>query len=920
MGVVYRGRGPGGVEVAIKLVTRGDARGAAMFDRERRLLALLGEAEGFVPILDSGTSPRGAFIVMAYLPGGTLRDRLHRGPLPAAEVAALGRTLGAALGAAHARGIVHRDLKPENVLFTAEGRPLIADLGLAKHWDREADGASQTVSISRDGSRLGTAGYMAPEQIADAKSAGPPADVFALGATLYECVTGVACFDGDTVVEILTKIHKGERKPIRSLVPGTPAALVRVIDRALATDTAARYADGAALARALDEGGDGEEGLSRGAKLLCGVAVASVAATAALASVAWPSRPGPSPVPVEVATVRSSGPVSKVPAPVASASASSRDPAAVIAAVSVHDAEVVRVLGGGGPHHGFLFASALVGSSRAVTASGDGLLVAWDLDARGARPVEIARLDVLSLADDGSIAIVRSTQVLVREVATGRSRPLPIAGDDASGAGISADGRRALVVRTEAIDLVDVETGRVLVTHELARTKKARHCIAPDGARFAYTRKDRVVVHDVASESAHELATDPSALVFSTDGRRILTSDHGEVSIHDAATGELLLRAASTAGRVSSIACCPDGERFVTTSTSGELVIHRLGDGGVVRRIAWPAGEAWGLGFSADGGRIIATAGDGTAGIVDVATGEVRVRLGERHAAIESLVALPGGSRLLAATTQGGVIEWELATGREIPLLEGRAGTLMQGAALAPDGSAALTERAPRTLWVVDLSSRREVLQIPARGMWNWVPAAALSAGARAIAVSTWDVPGVLVLDDSSQERGRLRFDSPPTALAFSARGDRLAIGASQGFLQVWDVASTTSVRLDAHREGRKWWPVAAVTFSPDGRRLFSGGTDRKAKVYDVESGEERWSIDGRSDSVDCIAWSPDGALVALGTRSGVRVVDADSGRHRAEVDVRGLFEGVTAVAFAATGRSMFIGLTGGEILEVELR
>src|SRR5262249_13501635 len=125
MGVVLRARSPDGKDVALKVLHAADSKSAlARFERERRLLATLGEEGGFVPLLDAGDSPRGPFIVMPLLPGGTLRDRLERGPLAVEDAVALFVALASALGRAHALGIVHRDLKPENVLFTAEGRPL----------------------------------------------------------------------------------------------------------------------------------------------------------------------------------------------------------------------------------------------------------------------------------------------------------------------------------------------------------------------------------------------------------------------------------------------------------------------------------------------------------------------------------------------------------------------------------------------------------------------------------------------------------------------------------------------------------------------------------------------------------------------------------------------------------------------------
>src|SRR5437660_8296367 len=108
MGAVYRARSPGR-EVALKLLNRTDDAARARFERERRLLGTLGSQEGFVPLLDAGDAPEGAFIVMPLLRGGSLRNRLERGPLALEDALELGRALARAVGRAHAPGIVHRD-------------------------------------------------------------------------------------------------------------------------------------------------------------------------------------------------------------------------------------------------------------------------------------------------------------------------------------------------------------------------------------------------------------------------------------------------------------------------------------------------------------------------------------------------------------------------------------------------------------------------------------------------------------------------------------------------------------------------------------------------------------------------------------------------------------------------------------------
>src|SRR5262249_39215198 len=128
MGVVLQARAPDGRDVAVKVLLDPNKTGAAdRFEREGRLLKSLGEAEGFVPLVDSGDSPFGPWIAMPFVSGGTLRSRLAKGRLDLAEAIAVAIAISRAVGRAHERGIVHRDLKPDNVLFTDAGRPLVAD-------------------------------------------------------------------------------------------------------------------------------------------------------------------------------------------------------------------------------------------------------------------------------------------------------------------------------------------------------------------------------------------------------------------------------------------------------------------------------------------------------------------------------------------------------------------------------------------------------------------------------------------------------------------------------------------------------------------------------------------------------------------------------------------------------------------------
>jgi serine/threonine protein kinase len=240
MGVVYRARSPEGSEVALKLLLRADPATVARFERERRLLGALEAEDGFVKLIDAGSSAQGPFLVMPLLTGGTLAERLRRGKLGVEETLALGRRLARALSQAHARGIVHRDVKPSNIIFASDGRAFLADLGLGKV-------SAATGSLTGTGTFLGTLGYVPPEQLDGSRDAGPRSDVFSLGAVLHECLSGRPPFPQPGIVSYVKAIESGPPP----LVEG-PAWLRALVARALASDPPGRPADGLAFLAALE--------------------------------------------------------------------------------------------------------------------------------------------------------------------------------------------------------------------------------------------------------------------------------------------------------------------------------------------------------------------------------------------------------------------------------------------------------------------------------------------------------------------------------------------------------------------------------------------------------------------------------------------------------------------------------------------
>src|SRR5881628_3752106 len=199
-------------DVAVKVLLRGslaDPVSRERFRREAHVLSRLSHP-GVATIFDFDTQDGVDFLVMEYVPGGTLQSRLQKGPLDLAELTRLGAEIGDALGAAHRLGFLHRDLKPGNVVLTATGMPKILDFGLAGllHTSRTA------TELTRTGAIFGSLPYMAPEQLRG-ETGDSRTDVYAFGTILYEMATGCRPFDKERPEALIFEILHGAPRPPR---------------------------------------------------------------------------------------------------------------------------------------------------------------------------------------------------------------------------------------------------------------------------------------------------------------------------------------------------------------------------------------------------------------------------------------------------------------------------------------------------------------------------------------------------------------------------------------------------------------------------------------------------------------------------------------------------------------------------------
>ena len=249
MGVVYRARQCGLDRlVALKMLRGGghaDSESLARFRIEVRSVARL-RHPNVVQVYDVGESRGLPFVALELLEGGSLDARNGGNPQPEANSASLLATLARAVASAHESGIVHRDLKPTNILFTRDGIPKITDFGLAKRLD-EDDGQTQSGQV------MGSPSFMAPEQARGAgRAVGPLADVYSLGAILYEMLTGRPPFKGSSPLETLSLVVRVEPVPPTILRPNLARDLETICLKCLSKEPQKRYLSAADLAADLD--------------------------------------------------------------------------------------------------------------------------------------------------------------------------------------------------------------------------------------------------------------------------------------------------------------------------------------------------------------------------------------------------------------------------------------------------------------------------------------------------------------------------------------------------------------------------------------------------------------------------------------------------------------------------------------------
>ncbi len=894
-GTVFEARGPSGERAAVKVLRGQGPQAGERFDRERRLLASLGEAEGFVPLLDSGVSPQGAWIAMPFVGGGTLRDRLAAGPLALDVALSVVRNLAAAAGRAHALGIVHRDLKPENVLFTEKGRPLIADLGLAKHFLRDS---AHTVSLTRDGVYKGTLGYMPPEQMSDARSVGPPADVFALAAILYECVTGQAAFVAETPFELVEKAERGEFEPL----PG-PDWLSAVVERALDPRPAERFPDGAALAAALEARAAPPRAVStrRRFLLVTGGLLGAACAGGALLALAGRTRGTGGP--------RGGGPEPSPPPPPNPITPPPTRPSGFESSRFTKLRETIGSTAWKMPEG--ISSVALLPGDRALASSHDGTVLMIDLgtgrEVQALRGHSGAALAVAARAD-GSLLASAGRDKVVRLWRPGEAAPVATLEGHTESVNVlafSRDGTRVVSGghdRTVRVfDVASRKTLRVFKGHT-----GPVHGVAIHGDRVASASDDRTVriADSLEGESRvlHEHEDVARAVAFSPDGERVASCGHDN-SVRVTTAGKTIVLAAHR-NWIYQVAFL-DRDRVLTSSRDRCLALWDVAEQREVWRKEAHKGGVTALALDPARKRALSGGTDHLLVAWDVAAGEPLASAVEGHR---------GGVLGLADAGKSGV----LSVGHDHVLRRGAAAaaTTTDGwlldLALSADGSrlATASEGGVVTLW-----STRDATRLGSVAHASGVTGVAFIEKSRFVTASRdgelelWDAKTLKELRAASTTKGY-------SGVAVSLDGRRLATAGTDHKVRLWD-PETLAQRAVLEGHGR---PVAAVAFLPDGERLLSGSDDGELRSWDVTRAALVDRFAGHGARITALAVAPDGSFAASAALDGkIRLWRPGEVRPADELDIATSADVPSALAWSSDSRSLLAGTGRGAVLRFDV-
>jgi WD40 repeat protein len=824
-----------------------------------------------------------------------------------------------ALQYAHEKGVVHRDVKPGNVLVDAGGRPKLVDFGIALRLAAADAGPRDPV---------GTIGYMSPEQLAGEEGADVRADVYGLGALLYELLAGRLPHDveGLAPAEAARRLRESPATPLRELVPDAPRDLASIVHKTIAPDRANRYASAAALAEdvrrflaheavAAHDGGAIYHA-AKFARRRVGFAVALASVAAALVAVISVSVRAA----VESERARRREEFGSYVANVAAAAAALRvDDVAEArrrldrAPSRLRDwewrhlrrrcdlsASSVR-WAGGGMRHGVVSADGAMVAAVGMRVAGErgdvysiGL---WRTDGALVRSFEPpaptpARWPLcVALSPDHARLVIgfRGGDVEIEDAATGAGRVASKVHDDA------------------VVDLAFAPRGDVVATASADGSVRLLDAATLASLRTMRGHGDRVI-----------------SLAFSPDGGRLYSGGReGAIRAWDVSTGEALFALVGHAASVEGVAVSPDGARLASASRDGTV---RLWDLAARREIAVRGGHRSNVrdvAFDPSGGTFVSASWDGTLRVWDGATGDERAVLRGHEGLVSSVAFAPGDAPIVSFARDGTWRRWD-ARRAEVPALRGLSDSV-QRIAVHPGGEVAAAlgrDGALRLFGVRDARPRsRPAEGVALCGVFFQGPDALVGIRSGDLRPALWRWPTGFDADASPVESpisgprtstfvaldprngaGRCIYQvsaAPPvasiarfdvmrdalegvrdvaelvTSFAWDAAADRVAIGTMDGKVLVCGAGRGGRLVERRVHDGR----VASVAFDETGARIVSAGQDGVAQILSSADLATIRRLTGHTDAVSGALFLPGARRAVTGSDDRtVRVWDVASG------------------------------------------
>ncbi len=944
MGVVYKARQLAVHRlVALKMILAGAQASPQELQRFRNEAQALGRLKhpGIVQVYEVGEQEGRPYFSMEFCPGGSLKDRIEGTPRPPQEAAHTVEQLARAMAAAHQAQILHRDLKPANVLVSEDGTLKISDFGLAKKLDEEGQ--------THSGAIMGTPSYMAPEQAGEAKTATPAVDIYALGAILYELLTGRPPFKGATAMETLLQVVSTDAVSPSQLQPTTPRDLETICLKCLHKEPGRRYPSALALADDLKRFQAGEPIAARPisrvervwrwgrrnpaiAGLIAAVFLALLLGTVVSTSLAFQARASAERATNEAEAASAARDRADHEAENALASARQvqergylSDMLAVQRCIDQRTIPTVRELlerhrpektdgidrrrlewyyWWNESHRETLTLETPGGELRGFWLSPDekevrvvnevGVVTKWDLSTRQKTTVPLTRglpipLVVITGAfrpDGKQVEVVAGALgaggfgVELFDADTGKALPLKagLAGISVHALCFSPDGKQLAICApgdplgggfatpiVNAIKIWDTPTGRLLYT--LKPSTELINCVAYSGDGNTILAGDssgsvhlwnaktgkEVRVLKGGEEAIHVVTTTP-------DDKMVLAGGEGFIQSWETKSG-MEGRRFKVAGTVNALTCSPKGQFLASAGTDRTITIRDLSMGHTLCTLLGHTDSVRSVVYSRDGSKLFSCAGEEikvwpvpdtkahplgpglnwtgsctvspngrtmvtqeerkTLSVWDCATWKKRLTLAAPP--IRELCFSPDGTKLLGSAENDKLVHvWNLTTGKEeFTFGDGKARPF--GLLVSPDSRHGASATENGSVEIVDLANGTLVATLT------------LTNGAR-IHTLTYNPSGTILVTSSG------------TAW-------------TPGDVHLWDTQTWREVgHWKAHTR-----EIFTAAFSPNGKLLATGGSDRTVRIWDTATWKELHVLRTSLRPIQCLCWTPDGERLLSG-------------------------------------------------------